>query len=133
MITTKIPPICVGEQLELCDGSISAVFHLEGKSEKLGGILEGLDSVEMNGELNGVLADEEGNGRIAGIGGFESLFECGVESSTREFHRVRGSEEGGRGLELEGKVKGVEGEGAGASGRYEDADAFGLEWSEVDG
>ena len=87
----------------------------------------------MNGELNGVLADEEGNGRIAGIGGFESLFECGVESSTREFHRVRGSEDGGRGLELEGKVKGVESEGAGASGRYEDADAFGLEWSEVDG
>ena len=46
---------------------------------------------------------------------------------------MRGSEDGGRGLELEGKVKGVEGEGAGASGRYEDADAFGLEWSEVDG
>ena len=86
--------------------------------------MEGLDSVEIYGELNGVLADGEGDGRIAGIGWFESLFESGVESSSGEFHRVRGSEDGGRGLELEGKVNGVDGEGAGASGRYDDAYAF---------
>ena len=129
----KIPPICVSEQVELCDGSISAVFHLEGKGEELGGIVSVLDSAELHGELDGVLADGEEDGGIAGIGGFESLFECGVETVTGEFQRVRGSEDGGRSWELEGKVNGVDGEGAGVRGRYEDADAFGLEWSEVDG
>ena len=85
--------------------------------------MEGLDSVEIDGELDGVLRDGEEDGRIAGIGGFESLFECGVETMTREFQRVRGSEDGGRRWELEGKGNGVDGEGAGARGRYEDADA----------
>lgn len=95
--------------------------------------MDGLDSAELNGELDGVLADGEIDGRIAGISGFESLFESGVESTTGEFHWMRGGEDGGRVLELEGKVDGVDAEGAGASGRYEDAMADGLERSEEDG
>ena len=123
MGSIKIPPICVGEELELRDGSISAVFDLEGKRDEFGRIVRISDSVELDGELDGVLRDGEEDGRIAGIRGFATLFERGVESLRREFQCGSGEEDGGRVFELEGEMDGGECEGAGASGRYAEGDA----------